>query len=917
MLFGDFAFYPQSGTLTRHGVPVTLGGPARALLAALMEDPGAVVSAQYLAERAWPGQVRGEANLRVQISALRRVLGTAPDMRGAILNIPGRGYQFVLPVRPAGTVQAMSGAPDESSGRLPPMLGGLIGRDEELAGLHARLARHRLVTLVGVGGIGKTSLAVAAAHGWAADTGERPRFLDVTTIADGSLLPAAVAGAVGLGTPGFDPVEEMAAALGQAGTLLVLDNVEHLLPATAQLTRALLQRLPRLRILVTSREPLQSEGECVQLLRPLRLPPVDAPGGLAQVLRYPAAQLLVERAAARLGDFQPRESDAADLARLCHRLDGLPLAITLAASRIDMFGIAGLAADSSSLLSVQNLARRGRSDRHRTMRSTLDWSYRALLPTDQRRLRRLSVLHGPFTAATAAIMAAEQDQEPLLRGLERLERKSLISRAEDAGGVPRWRLLHITRAFAAELLAEAGEAPKLRERHARHMLREVRAALAERQRTDPAAWRAAHQALPEDLRVAVDWALGPDGDRRLALGLIAESAPAWLALGHAAEFRRRVERAIDAEGVGGTPEVARLHLSAAIAILHNTGEVLVIGEHLRRAVEVSDAHGDDATALSATVLLWMATVMEADGAAAARLAEDVERRIAPGTPDDDPVVVVHGRMVGLTRFMAGDIQESRRRLGVTLRHAPDVMLPGTLIDHTVVTRALEARLLWVEGFPEKAWEAAQVAHHSARAVDHALSLAFALCFALCPIALWNGEATAMTHVRDLIAIGQSHRMPYWRDWGRCFEGAVPLSGGLPPGLPKDIDPTPFHLEMLGTLHPTLAEPATIARVDAGQAGWCAPELLRAKAERLLIRAASEPGVLRPAERILRQALDLAEHRGMRGWALRSATSLARVLCLKGEHAAARRLLEPVMARVTEGFAMPDFRIAQALLDGCA
>jgi len=260
------------------------------------------------------------------------------------------------------------------------------------------------------------------------------------------------------------------------------------------------------------------------------------------------------------------------------------------------------------------------------------------------------------------------------------------------------------------------------------------------------------------------------------------------------------------------------------------------------------------------------------------------------------------------------LPEARRHLELALRHRPKGMLPGVLMDHAVATRSLEARLLWLEGFPEQAWQAAQAAQDHARTADHPLSLAFALAFALCPVAMWNGDPLASAHVQDLVELGQSRRMPYWRDWGRCFEGAFAPPGATPPGPSKGIDLTPFHLEMMATLHPALADPATIARVDAGMAGWCAPELLRAKAERLLMRAGKEPGVLHPAERVLRQSLDLATQRGMRGWVLRSATSLARLYRIRGEVAAARQILEPVVTAQAEGFALPDYRAACAMLE---
>jgi predicted ATPase/DNA-binding winged helix-turn-helix (wHTH) protein len=920
LAFGDFLFHPAARTLLLNGTPVALGGPARSLLAALLAEPGHVVGAAALMDSAWPGGARGEANLRVQMTALRKALATVPEGQGAILNIPGRGYQFTLPVRRLSAPPVLAGLPDEESGRPPPLLTRLIGRERELALLAERLEDRRLVTLAGIGGIGKTSLALAAAGAWATRHGRRLRFLDLTALSDPALLPAAVGGALGLGTPGLDPIEEIGSAL-RGETMLILDSAEHLAEATARLAERLLKRSPALRLLVTSREPLGAAGEWLHRLAPLEVPPETEPRDAAEVMAYPAAQLFVERASARLGGFSPKDADAAGLALLCRKLDGLPLAITLAASRIDMFGIAGLAAGMADLLASPAPSRRSTPGRHRTMRATLDWSHEALSPADQCLLRRLSVFRGPFSIASALTVMGEDLSFDAGRALLRLETKSLLHRLEGGEGDegPLRRLLATTRAYAAEKLEASGEAPALLRLHALHVLERVGAAEATRPSMSPAAWRMAHAGLADDLRAAVDWAFAPEGEVEIGLSLLAGSGPLWLGLNLAAEYRHRLELALSrlaASGQGETLAALRLHVAAGMTILRNTGEVALVAEPLRRAIEIADRIGEGGAAIRAVGGLWMACIMAGDVGAAARLSAEMDARIPPGTPPDSDLRQAHHRVAGLTLHYAGDQRKARRHTDFAMRHLRarlDTSPYGLMIDQAAAVHVLDARLLWLDGRFDRARAAAEAALTAAEAAEDALSLCYALTQAGIPIAVWTGDPATPALVERLAATARRHRMPYWHGWSRCFASLFVRPGEVP-GLPRELELTPYHLEVVATMNPALADSATIARAEAGQAAWCAPELLRAKAENLLRRAGGEPGAARAAERVLREALALAERQGLRAWTLRSATSLARLWRGQGEHGRAEELLAPVLAGFNEGGDMPDLVAARRVLE---
>jgi predicted ATPase/DNA-binding winged helix-turn-helix (wHTH) protein len=919
--FSDFVFDLRSHALLLHGEVVALGGPPRSLLARLLAEPGTVVGNTKLMEAAWPGGIRVEANLRVQITALRRALAQVPEGRNAILNIPGRGYSFVLPVRRRQEGPAIATTADDEAGRPPPLLVSLVGREREMALLAQRLEDRPLVTLAGTGGIGKTSLALAAAKAWAEGRPRRLRFLDLSSVTDAALLPMALAGAFGLGTPGITLAEEIDAALGQEETLLILDNADHLTQAVAPLARQLLDGCPTIRLLVTSREPLLMPGEWVLRLLPLAMPPVEEAARIEAVLAYPAASLFAQRAAARIGSFRPGDADAAVLARLCRQLDGLPLAINLAASRIDMFGIAGLAAGMADLLAAPGKARRGTPERHRALRATLDWSYDTLDPEDQRLLRRLSVFRHAFTQDAAKAVAGQEHPSEIGPGLMRLEAKSLITRRETAGlsSRPAWRLLETTRAYAAEKLAASGEAAAMRRRHALLMLDRVEEACRDIGKVSAALWRWAHADLPQELRPAIDWAFGETGDMALGLELVSRSDAIWLRLNATFEYRHHLEQALrrlSAAGRGESADAARLHMAAGLTIMHNTGEAPLMAEHLQHALEIGRASRDTGLRVSAITRLWQIMIMSGERTMARRLTAELTTLMPEDLPDDSLLSQARHRMEALDHYYRGDLPAARDHLDRVLRvrdRRLDTRPLGLVMDHNATAGTLEARMLWLEGAPEQAWTAARRALDAAMAAESALSQCYTLCQATCPIALWNGHPSATELTQQMMDIAQRHRMPYWLCWARCFHAIATTPPGQVPVLPQNEEMTSYHLEVMATLHPALAEPATIARAHSQQAGWCAPELLRAKAENLLRRAGHEPGVGRAAERILRDALSLAETQCMRGWSLRAATSLARLLARNGEAARGRALLAPILAGFGEGQDLPNQQAARALL----
>jgi DNA-binding winged helix-turn-helix (wHTH) protein len=349
--FGRFRVLPHRRELLAGGRPVDLGGRAFDVLMVLIEASGAVVSKDALMNRVWPERIVEENSLQAQISALRRIFGADRDL---IRTIAGRGYQFTGEIRTVSAspdVQASAGmpqpalTPSRTPTNLPEPVSELIGRDVELDEIRDLCISHRLVTLTGAGGIGKTQLGFAAARHL------QPRFADgvwvieMAPLSDPELVPVTVATALGLElASGTASPQSVATALGAKQLMLVLDNCEHVVDAAARVAEALLRANPAARVIATSREPLRADGEWVYAVPPLAVPAEGSPDDEDDPLRYAAVRLFAERVRAAVPRFAPDARAAAAVAGICRRLDGIPLAIELAAARAATLGIDGLAA---------------------------------------------------------------------------------------------------------------------------------------------------------------------------------------------------------------------------------------------------------------------------------------------------------------------------------------------------------------------------------------------------------------------------------------------------------------------------------------------------------------------------------------------------------------------------------------------
>jgi predicted ATPase/DNA-binding winged helix-turn-helix (wHTH) protein len=465
--FDGFEVRPRERQVLVEGAAVALGSRAFDLLLVLIECNGGVATKGEMLEAVWPGLVVEESNLSVQVASLRKVLG--PDV---IATIPGRGYR--LTARPIDAPPSVSprGAPAVAlRTNLPPELPPLIGRDDDIAALGTLLAEHRLITITGPGGMGKTRLAERMLHDRRHGTEHGVAWVELAALTDPELLSGTIAAALGLQTAGGDPVQGLVVALSPLQMLVALDNAEHLIDDVARIVQALLDGAPQLRLLVTSQVPLRLAGERVYRLGALAVP--DADEGGDDVLSYGAVRLFVERARAADRLFRVDEQSLPGILRICAQLDGVALAIELAAARVPMLGVAGVLALLDRQLDLLTQGRRDAPARQRTLRAALEWSHGLLSPIEATVFRRLGAFVGGFTLEAARRVASDPDvtsidEWSVVDSLGALVDRSLV--AVDTSDWPRYRLLESARMFALEQLAASGEERAVRQRHARTTL---------------------------------------------------------------------------------------------------------------------------------------------------------------------------------------------------------------------------------------------------------------------------------------------------------------------------------------------------------------------------------------------------------------------------------------------------------------
>jgi predicted ATPase/DNA-binding winged helix-turn-helix (wHTH) protein len=939
-IFGSFRLIPAQRVLLDEGKPLRLGSRALDILITLVEHAGETISREQLIARTWPDTVVDDGALRVHVAALRKALGDGRAGRRYVANNPGRGYAFVAPVtreHPPPATASPNGAAQGDN--LPALLTRIVGRDDVIAALATQLARRRFLTIVGPGGIGKTTVAVAVAGAVRASFKDGAWFVGLASLSDPELVPSALGAALGIPPSGASPVQGLSAWLRDKTALIVLDSCEHVVGTAATLAEAMLKAAPGVSILATSREPLRAEGETLHRLAALELPANSVDLTADDALGYSAIQLFHERARAAVDGFGVADADVSAVLEICRRLDGIPLALELAAARVGVFGLRDLAAHLDDRFHVLTSGRRTALPRHQTLGAALDWSYQLLPEEEQAALCQLSVFVGNFTLE-AATAVADPGSFEIVGKIANLVGKSLVS-ADPRGEVPQYRLLDTTRLYAFEKLKSSGQLRQVARRHAEYYLAVFANAEAESEARSQLEWLVIYGRHLDNVRAALDWAFSPEGEPHIGVGLTVAVVPLWEQLSLLGECRERVERALAAlEGDESATARPRMQLSRALAwsLMYGVGRAREAGPAWATTLELAERLDDRRYRLSA---LWSLCIDQFNNGDLGAALQFARRHADAAAQSADPVdLMMADRLLATARHYFGDQREARQHIDRALDQLAALALEPQIVrvrfDMRISTHYFQARILWLQGFAEQALRVVD-RNIEEGAIGQALTFCSVLGQGACPLVFWAGDLdTAERYGAMLLDHTERHPIRLWHIWARCFIGLVvakrdDLGAGLQAlrgGLEQAGDARflPRFLLLLGELAACLGQSGevasglaivedTLARCEARDEGWYIAELLRIRGELILLQGTADAAAV--AEQHFRRALDLARRQDALFWELRTATSLARLLLEWHRTEEMCALLGPVYGRFTEGFTTADLQRAKNLLEQLA
>jgi predicted ATPase/DNA-binding winged helix-turn-helix (wHTH) protein len=937
MSFGPFRLVASERLLTKEGAPVELGARALDILIALVSRPNEVVSKKDLLSRVWPDVIVEEGSLRFHIASLRKTLGDGRAGARYITTLAGRGYCFVAPISRSSDLGTVEGAVVASfpHANLPNRLMRMVGRDEDVLRLSTQLTAARFVTIVGAGGVGKTTVAVAVGHHLIEAFAGAALFVDLGMLNDPDLVATAVASMLGLSVQSSDPTPTLIAYLRDQRILLILDTCEHLIEAVAALASRIFVAAPQVHILATSREALQVEGEHVYKLDPLACPP-DDPGLTAAVAQmFPAPQLFVERAVASGARLDFSDAEAAIVVSICRKLDGVALAIELAARRVEAYGLQQTAALLDQRLTLLWLGPRTAPARQKTLHATLDWSYGLLSELERVVLCRLAVFVGHFTldAALAVVTSATVNQSLVFGAIDSLVAKSMVA-TSPIGAMMRYRLLDTTRAYALEISVDDAELADLAVRHAAYYRRWLEQNGTEWPILSTGAERAPHFAGLNNVRAALEWCFGANGNDEIGVGLAAAAAPVFLAMSLLPECHRWSERALLAldDATRGGFEEMHLQATMGVSLMFTRGGRDAARVALSRSLAIAEGRGGALDQLRLLGPLNMFHLRTGDFNTAlhyARRCSDIA-----GTVEDSVATALAHSILGISLHLSGDLSTARAELEAAVGREPRSQRTTTIylgFEGESLAGAILARNLWLQGHPVQAVERARQTINDAAQMDHSLTLAIALIWGI-SVFVWTGDLqSAEEHVDWLISRSESHSLAPYLAVGLGFKGELAIRRGDAKGgvdtlqgcleklhsMPYELLTTHLNISLVQGLAAigrfaegvTLID-ETIRRVETNGDVAYMPELLRVKGGLLL--SMPQPSV-DDAEMCFTKSLELSRSQAARAWELRTAVDLAALFAGRGRSESGRALLAPVFEQFVEGSDTADLKAAERLL----
>lgn len=935
--FGPFLLVPERQLLMEDEVRLRIGGRALDILTALVERPGELVSKRELLARVWPNTTVEEGNLKVNVAALRRALGEGSHSSKYIGTVVGQGYRFTAPVTSSGSALpwARGCAAPSQRHNLPPAAMRILGRATTIEAIRKDLAEARLVSVVGAGGVGKTTVALAVAQHEVATVRDGVWMVDLSRLDDPSLVPNAIAAALGLTTHSPNILAALCAFLKGREVLLLLDSCEPVIDAAAHCADRLLADAPGIRILATSREPLRVTGERVRRLRGLEAPPPSPHISAEEALAFPAVQLFVGHAAGRIPSFRLSDADAPLVAEICQKLDGLALAIEIAATRADSFSIRELRDLLGDWFRILEGNRSG-PKRHETLTATVDWSYELLKEGERAVMRRLSILVGSFDLETACAIAADEGipRAEAIAGLANLVAKSLVSAEKHAVG-QRYRMLDTTRSYALYELARNGEAEIVQRRHAEHFLEVATRAGAERDALAPADWRERHGGGIDDIRSALRWAFGGVAHVAIGVRLTLAAIPFWEELSLVEECRVSLERALEdrfaAQRSDGDELALRMTLGKLLFHMRGPqpgGKALWV-----RALALAERIGDVDRQIACLVWLSNHQIWAAEFRAVLATGERIRELARAAGPEASAANT--DMQEGHALLYLGRPEEGRQRLerGIGRREPPGRHRTGHFeLDQRLTAMSGLVKILWAEGCADQAAELSRRQSEQAEASGNAVPICAALLHTACPLALDVGDfdlaGELLEAVEEIVA---THELKVWAGMAMCTRGIWRLRLGDASGVELLRQALPALRDSgIGIRYPNYlaayaeglarkgrldearrALDQAITLCDESEQVWTMPELLHAEGQ--LLHAAGGPQAIQAASVKYLEAIACAQRHGALSWELRAAISLVD-LGLSGDgNSEAEEVLSSIYGRFREGFWTRDMRRARILL----
>jgi predicted ATPase/DNA-binding winged helix-turn-helix (wHTH) protein len=934
--FGPFRMVVNERLLSKDGVPVEVSARAFDILLALLSRPTEVVSKSDLMDRVWPGITVEEGSLRFHITNLRKALGDGKDGARYISTVSGRGYCFVAPVswadeqspppKPAGSAFRHGNLPSRST---------MIDREDDFRTLSEWLHTDRVVTIVGSGGVGKTTLAIALGHQMMHAFAGAVLFVDLSMLGDPDLVTTVIASMLGLSVQSADAAPSLIAHLRDKRILLILDTCEHLIETVAALASAIFERAPQVHILATSRETLRVEGERVYRLEPLECPPDGEALTAAVAMTFPATQLFLDRARASGAQFDFSDAEATIVVGMCRKLEGVALAIELAARRIEAYGVHQTAALLDQRLTLLWVGSRTAPPRQKTLQATLDWSYKLLSDVERLVLRRLAVFVGVFTidAALAVATSAAIDRSLVFGAIDSLVAKSMIA-TRPIGAMMRYQLLDTTRAYARESSIDDAEFAEVATRHATYCRRWLEQSGIEWPSLITAAERAPHFIALNNVRAALEWCFDANGNAEIGVGLVAAAVPVFLTMSLLSECHRWSERAILALGDGARGGAEEMHLQAGLGIssMHIHGESEAARAALNSSLAIAEARSDLLHQAGMLGVLHMFHFRGGEFKTAVQYAKRC-RAVAGSVGDPAAMALAHS-ILGRSLHLSGELDDARVELQASIEgwsRSPRATIYLAFDRHYRAGIAL-ARTLWLLGFPAQAVECIHQAVNDAERIDHPASLAVASLAWAASVFLWTGDVRgaeecidssishAVSHsLGPLSAVGRARKAELAIYQGNADGGIETLRAALEKihAAHYELMTTEFNISLVQGLCAAGRWAEGIALIDKTiqlvetNGDLCfMPELLRVKGG--LVLSQPQPRMA-DAESLFTQSIELSRRQGALAWQLRTATDLATLYASQGHPERGRALLQPVYEQFVEGFDTADLKAAKNLL----